>query len=68
MQLHGEGSRAALPGLLQLRRVIYVLHADENGNLLNNVPDEAASLVDWILVDSAKGGRSEQSPLTGFFR
>ena len=62
LQLHGGRSRDALPGLLQLNRVIYVLHADENGNLLNNVPDEAAPLVDWVLVDSAKGGRSEEFP------
>lgn len=56
VQLHGEGSRAALSGLLQLSRIIYVLHADENGNLLNNVPDDAAASIDWVLVDSAKGG------------
>lgn len=56
IQLHGDPSRAVLPKLLQLHRIVYVLHADENGNLLNNVPDESASLVDWVLVDSAKGG------------
>ncbi|KAJ6798095.1 N-(5'-phosphoribosyl)anthranilate isomerase 1, chloroplastic-like isoform X2 [Iris pallida] len=55
VQLHGDGSRAALSDLLQLNRIIYVLHADENGKLLNHAPDEG-SLVDWLLVDSAKGG------------
>lgn len=57
VQLHGYGSRAALPGLVQENRIIYVLHAKENGNLLNQISDEDCSLVDWVLVDSAKGGR-----------
>lgn len=57
LQLHGDRSRAVLPELVQLNRIIYVLHADENGKLLNHVPDECASLVDWVVVDSAKGGR-----------
>ncbi|WOL02169.1 N-(5'-phosphoribosyl)anthranilate isomerase 1, chloroplastic [Canna indica] len=55
VQLHGDGSRSLLPIILQQNRVIYVLHADENGSLLNSVPEEE-SLVDWLLVDSAKGG------------
>lgn len=55
VQLHGGGSRAALPDLLQLNRIIYVLHADEDGNLLNHAPDDGP-VVDWVLVDSAKGG------------
>lgn len=42
-----------LTKLLQLYRIVYVLHAHNNGNLLNNVPDEPTSLVDLILVDSA---------------
>ena len=36
---------------------IYVLHANVDGSLLNSVSDEECSLVDWVLVDSAKGGR-----------
>lgn len=36
---------------------MYVLNANEDGNLLNHVTEEECSLVDWILVDSAKGGR-----------
>ncbi|KAH0453507.1 hypothetical protein IEQ34_017831 [Dendrobium chrysotoxum] len=56
LQLHGDGSRAALPQLLSTKRVIYVLHADEEGMLLNNVTTEDSSLIDWVLVDSAKGG------------
>lgn len=60
LQLHGDGSRDYLPILLQQSRIIYVLHADDGGNLLNDAPDENF-LVDWFLVDSAKGGRSELS-------
>ncbi|KAK3229010.1 hypothetical protein Dsin_000891 [Dipteronia sinensis] len=55
VQLHGDGSRAAFPALVQENRIIYVLHA-ENGNLLNQISDEECSLADWVLVDSAKGG------------
>lgn len=56
VQLHGNGSRAALPTLLRQNRIIYVLHADEDGNLLNDAPDEESSLVDWFLVDGTTGG------------
>lgn len=56
LQLHGDGSRAEMPRLLRTKRVIYVLHADENGKLLNQISNGDSSLVDWILVDSAKGG------------
>lgn len=56
VQLHGNGSRAAFPDLVRENRVIYVLHSNEDGNLLNQISDEECSLVDWILVDSAKGG------------
>lgn len=57
MQLHGHGSRAAFPSLIQENRVIYVLHANEDGSLANTISDEQCSLVDWVLVDSATGGR-----------
>ena len=57
IQLHGKGSRAALLDLKGKKRIAYVLHANENGNLLNQISDEECSLVDWILVDSATGGR-----------
>ncbi|KAF7829381.1 N-(5-phosphoribosyl)anthranilate isomerase [Senna tora] len=56
VQLHGHDSRAAFSSLIQGNRVIYVLHANENGSLLNTIPDEQCSLVDWVLVDSATGG------------
>ncbi|PON65402.1 Anthranilate synthase component [Parasponia andersonii] len=53
--LHGDNSGAPFPILLQEHRIIYVLHADENGSLLNGIPVDS-SRVDWVLVDSAKGG------------
>ncbi|KAK4786452.1 hypothetical protein SAY86_003141 [Trapa natans] len=56
VQLHGNGSRAASPVLIKERRIIYVLHANEEGDLLNHVSEEESSLFDWILVDSATGG------------
>ncbi|KAF6153658.1 hypothetical protein GIB67_027525 [Kingdonia uniflora] len=56
IQLHGDRSRDAFPVLLKERRVIYVLHANENGVLINQISEEECSLADWILVDSAKGG------------
>ncbi|XP_059627967.1 N-(5'-phosphoribosyl)anthranilate isomerase 1, chloroplastic-like [Cornus florida] len=59
VQLHGDGSRAAFPILVQENRVIYVLHANKDGDLLNHISDEECSLVDYILVDSAKGGSGE---------
>ncbi|KAB2087572.1 hypothetical protein ES319_A04G113000v1 [Gossypium barbadense] len=55
-QLHGDLSRAAFPKLVQENRIIYVLHANEDGGLQNQISEEDCSLVDWVLVDSAKGG------------
>ncbi|XP_019154944.1 PREDICTED: N-(5'-phosphoribosyl)anthranilate isomerase 1, chloroplastic-like [Ipomoea nil] len=57
VQLHGTGSRDAFPILVkEEKQVIYVLHANEDGELLNTISDEESSMVDWVLVDSAKGG------------
>ncbi|KAK4278169.1 hypothetical protein QN277_016052 [Acacia crassicarpa] len=56
VQLHGHNSRAAFPSLIQENHVIFVLHANEDGSLLNTISDEQCSLVDWVLVDSATGG------------
>ncbi|XP_014495279.1 N-(5'-phosphoribosyl)anthranilate isomerase 1, chloroplastic isoform X1 [Vigna radiata var. radiata] len=56
VQLHGHGSRLAFPSLIQENRVIYVLHAKDDGSLLNTISEEECSLVDWVLVDSAQGG------------
>ncbi|KAH0697011.1 hypothetical protein KY290_014444 [Solanum tuberosum] len=62
VQLHGNGSRDVFPVLVGEKRLVYVLHANEAGGLLNSVSDEESSLVDWILVDSAKGGRLSLFP------
>ncbi|XVE69437.1 hypothetical protein DITRI_Ditri09bG0152100 [Diplodiscus trichospermus] len=56
VQLHGDACRAAFPKLVQHNRIIYVLHANQEGDLQNQISDEDCSLVDWILVDSATGG------------
>ncbi|WCJ19892.1 N-(5'-phosphoribosyl)anthranilate isomerase [Euphorbia peplus] len=56
VQLHGNGSREAFPILVKERRIVYVLHANAEGELLNQISDEDCSMVDWILVDSATGG------------
>ncbi|KAG5093482.1 hypothetical protein JHK84_049070 [Glycine max] len=65
VQLHGHGSRLAFPSLIQENRVIYVLHVNEDGSLLNTISDEECSLVDWVLVDSAKGGRTNKEFCSG---
>lgn len=67
LQLHGNGSRAAFSRLVRKRRVIYVLNANQDGKLLNEVPEEDCHLADWILVDSATGGRYQEQ-LFNFFR
>ncbi|KAI3988925.1 hypothetical protein MKX01_016496 [Papaver californicum] len=66
VQLHGNGSREAFPVVQQERRVVYVLHANEDGDLLNQIADEDCSFVDWILVDSAKGGSGKGFNWTKF--
>ena len=60
-QLHGDESREAMPLLVKDHRIIYVLNANEDGSLLNEISIEDCSLVDWVLVDSAKGGRYLQT-------
>ncbi|XP_051143103.1 N-(5'-phosphoribosyl)anthranilate isomerase 1, chloroplastic-like [Andrographis paniculata] len=56
VQLHGNRSRDAFQNIVKDIRIIYVLHANEDGKLLNSISDERSSQVDWILVDSATGG------------
>uniref|UniRef100_A0A0A9GCN8 phosphoribosylanthranilate isomerase n=1 Tax=Arundo donax TaxID=35708 RepID=A0A0A9GCN8_ARUDO len=55
IQLHGDRTRELLPVLWKNNRIIYVLNADEDGKLINAPPSEEYVL-DWFLVDSAKGG------------
>lgn len=57
MQLHGSGSRDAFEVVVKQNKVIYVLHANEGGEIMNSISDEECSQVDWVLVDSAQGGR-----------
>ncbi|KAI3877001.1 hypothetical protein MKX03_024586 [Papaver bracteatum] len=66
VQLHGNCSREAFPVLQQERRIVYVLHANEDGDLLNQIADEDCTLADWILVDSAKGGSGKGFNWTKF--
>ncbi|KAL6534666.1 Plasminogen activator inhibitor 1 [Orobanche gracilis] len=56
VQLHGNGSRGAFESVVKENNVIYVLHANEDGYLLNSISEDECSRVDWILVDSAQGG------------
>ncbi|XP_044508900.1 N-(5'-phosphoribosyl)anthranilate isomerase 1, chloroplastic-like [Mangifera indica] len=55
--LRGEASRAAFPKLVQENQIIYVLQANDNGDLLNQISYKDCSLVDWVLAGSAKGNR-----------
>ncbi|KAJ7963957.1 N-(5'-phosphoribosyl)anthranilate isomerase [Quillaja saponaria] len=43
VQLHGNVSRTAFPLIIQESRIIYVLHATEDGNLLNQISEEECS-------------------------
>ncbi|GJM99186.1 hypothetical protein PR202_ga16267 [Eleusine coracana subsp. coracana] len=55
IQLHGDSTRELLPVLWKNNRIIYVLNAADDGNLINSPPSEEF-ILDWFLVDSAKGG------------
>ncbi|KAL6629448.1 hypothetical protein ACP70R_029213 [Stipagrostis hirtigluma subsp. patula] len=55
IQLHGDESRALVHALSKNNRIIYVLNAADDGKLINAPPDNEYVL-DWFLVDSAKGG------------
>ncbi|CAI0416022.1 unnamed protein product [Linum tenue] len=66
VQLHGGGSREALKQLVQDTRIVYVLHANKDGELQNQISDEESSLVDWILIDSATGGSGKGFNWTQF--
>ncbi|KAF3433409.1 hypothetical protein FNV43_RR24511 [Rhamnella rubrinervis] len=66
VQLHGDYSRASFPVLVKDHRIIYVLHANVDGNLLNQISSEECSSVDWILVDSAQGGSGKGFDWTQF--
>lgn len=61
VQLHGERARGALSNLIQHRHIIYVLHADKDGELLTEPPNgKCSDLVDWLLIDSLQGGSGKK--------
>lgn len=66
-QLHGEGARSALCELSSNLQVVYVLHADKDGSISTSFPPQLTKTgpdfmprqVEWILLDSLKGGSGE---------
>ena len=52
-QLHGDASRAAINDLPKGLRTVYVINVDDDGKFCCSPPPSA---VDWILLDSMKGG------------
>ena len=58
-QLHGDGARAALPDLPPKIRVVFVAHADAAGAVQTPLPAPGGRPVEWLLVDSLKGGSGE---------
>ncbi|GBF94406.1 phosphoribosylanthranilate isomerase [Raphidocelis subcapitata] len=57
-QLHGDGARAALGGLPERLQVVYVLHADQSGQILTGLPD-CGRAPEWLLVDGQQGGSGQ---------
>jgi len=49
-QLHGDGARAALPGIPADLQVVYVMHANPEGQILTQLP-AGGRRPDWLLVD-----------------
>lgn len=61
LQLHGDKARKALFDLPPDIKVIYVVHAQPDGEVVTPWPNELAQqlgreprAVDWVLVDSLK--------------
>ena len=57
IQLHGKGSRAAFLDLKGKNRMVYALHANENGNLLNQISDEECSLIGFSWIAQQVAGK-----------
>ncbi|KAL3573309.1 hypothetical protein D5086_027213 [Populus alba] len=55
--LRGKGSRAAFLDLKGKNRMVYVLHANENGNLLNQISDEECSLIGFSWIAQQVAGK-----------
>ncbi|GJN12133.1 hypothetical protein PR202_ga30387 [Eleusine coracana subsp. coracana] len=56
IQLHRESSRELLPVLWKNNRIIYILNADDDGNLINYPPSEEF-ILDWFFGGQCKGGK-----------
>jgi phosphoribosylanthranilate isomerase len=54
-QLHGDGARAALPGIPSDLEVVYVMHASLAGEILTAAPG-GARRPEWLLVDGQQVG------------
>lgn len=60
-QLHGEASRASLNSIPEDLQVVFVLNADDSGQIQTPVPGmpggpELGRSIDWLLVDGMTGG------------
>jgi hypothetical protein len=59
---------SAFPNLVQHRHIIYVLHADKDGELLTKLPNgEYSDSVDWLLIDSLQGGSGKKNLIGRIF-
>lgn len=56
VQLHGDVARSSFKNLPERLRVIYVVHANSDGEIQTQIPDLVDRRPDWFLVDSLKGG------------
>eukprot|EP00890_Picochlorum_soloecismus_P001641 jgi/Picsp_1/2478/NSC_00711-R1_phosphoribosylanthranilate isomerase len=56
VQLHGDEARKSFKNLPERLRVIYVVHANSDGEIQTEIPDLVDRRPDWFLVDSLKGG------------
>jgi len=56
VQLHGDEARKSFKYLPERLRVIYVVHANSDGEIQTEIPDLVDRRPDWFLVDSLKGG------------
>lgn len=58
-QLHGDQARASFGSIDNGIRIIYVVHADNDGHIVTEIGQESERRPDWYLVDSLKGGSGE---------
>ena len=58
-QLHGDQARASFGDIGDNLLIIYVVHADKDGNIVTEIGEQIERRPDWYLVDSMKGGSGE---------